>query len=177
MPKIYIIGASGAGKSFCAKRLSQKLGIVHLNLDDIAWVQSPHRKNMMIKRDKAEKLSCIRAFLSTHPSWIIEGAQSKDWLAPVVKEATQVLVLHVPVLIRDWRILKRSVRRKLGIEKSNHKENFLGVCRLIKFNHCYDKDILPAILQNLAQQGKSIHHVYRKWRFAPWRACSVRQKT
>ena len=165
MPKIYIIGASGAGKSYFAKRLSQKLGIAHLNLDDVAWIPSPHQKNTMIKRDSAEKAAYIRAFLSKHSDWIIEGVQSKDWLAPALDKAEQVLVLQVPVLIRDWRILKRSVRRKLGIEKSNHKENFLGVCRLIKYNHQYDKDILPQILQNLEQHGKRIHRVCGKRRF------------
>lgn len=78
MPKIYIIGASGAGKSYFAKRLSQKLGIAHLNLDDVAWIPSPHQ---------------------------------------------------------------------------------------IKYNHQYDKDILPQILQNLEQHGKRIHRVCGKRRF------------
>lgn len=124
MPKMYIIGASGAGKSYFAKRLSQKLGIAHLNLDDVAWMPSPYQKNTMIKRDSAEKAAYIRAFLSKHSDWIIEGVQSKDWLAPALDKAEQVLVLQVPVLIRDWRILKRSCVASWGLKKAIIKKTF-----------------------------------------------------
>ena len=123
MPKIFITGACGCGKSTFAKRLAKKLNIFHLDLDDISWKQSPDRKNFMIKRSDEEKQKYIHSFLSKHSNWIVEGAQSKDWLVPFVDSCTQVIVIDVHPFVRDLRIIRRSIRRKLGIEKSNHKEN------------------------------------------------------
>lgn len=77
MPKIYIIGACGAGKSYFAKRLSQKLGIAHLKLDDVAWIPSPHQKNTMIKRDSAEKAAYIRAFCRSIRIGLLKACKAK----------------------------------------------------------------------------------------------------
>ena len=162
MPKIYITGACGCGKSTFAKKLAKKLDIPHLDLDDISWKKSPDRKNFMIKRTDNEKQEYICSFLSMHSNWIVEGAQSKDWLLPFIESCTQVIVIYVHPLVRDIRIVRRSIKRKLGIEKSNHKENFLGVCRLLRYNHRYNKDILPQILEKFISRNKSIHRVSRK---------------
>ena len=162
MPKIYITGSCGCGKSTFAKRLAKKLNIEHLDLDDVSWKKSPDRKNFMIKRTDEEKQKYICSFLSTYSDWIVEGAQGKDWLLPFVESCTQVIVIQVHPVVRDMRIIRRSVKRKLGIEKSNHKENFLGICRLLRYNHRYDKDILPQILEKFISRNKSVHKVSRK---------------
>lgn len=162
MSKIYITGACGCGKSTFAKKLAKKLGIPHLDLDDISWEKSPNRKNFMIKRNDKEKQKYIHSFLSMYSDWIVEGSQNKDWLLPFVDSCTQVIVIYVHPVIRDIRIIKRSIKRKLGIEKSNHKENFLGICRLLRYNHKYNKDILPKILEKFTSRNKSIHCVSRK---------------
>ena len=162
MLKIYIIGACGCGKSTVAKKLAKKLGIPHLDLDDISWKQSPNKTNFMIKRSDEEKQECIHSFLSAHSNWIVEGAQSKDWLLPFIEACTQVIVIDIHPFVRDVRIIRRSIKRKLGIEKSNHKENFLGICRLLRYNHKYDQEMLPKIIEKFISRNKSIHHVCRK---------------
>ncbi len=162
MPKIYIIGACGCGKSTTARKLAKKLHITHLDLDDISWKESPNRKNFMVKRTDEEKQEYISSFLSEHSDWLVEGAQSKDWLFPFINNCTQVIVIQVHPIIRDFRIIRRSIKRKLGIEKSNHKENFLGICRLLRYNHKYDTLMLPKILEKFETQNKSIHKLSRR---------------
>ncbi len=42
-------------ENYTTKQLDKKLGIVHLNLDDISWQESSNKKNFMIKRTDKEK--------------------------------------------------------------------------------------------------------------------------
>lgn len=41
--KIHIIGGSGTGKTYLAKKLSEKFNIPHFDLDDLFWDNSSDR--------------------------------------------------------------------------------------------------------------------------------------
>ena len=50
--KIHIIGCSGTGKSYLAKRLSEKYNIPHFDLDDIFWDNSSDRYGVKMPDEK-----------------------------------------------------------------------------------------------------------------------------
>lgn len=75
-----------------------------------------------------------------HDSWIIEGVYYR-WLSRSFEDAGLIIILTPSVWLRDWRILKRFVKRKLSLIKSK-KEKLADLWRLIKWNHGYDTDNL-----------------------------------
>ena len=89
MRKILIFGNSGSGKTTLANELSNKLNLVHLDLDILAWsdTQPPTRK-LLIESTKE-----IDRFLSPHTSWIIEGCYA-DLLGYVSNNANEIIFLN-----------------------------------------------------------------------------------
>jgi adenylate kinase family enzyme len=62
--KILILGFGGSGKTFLAKRISQKLNISKLHLDEVFW------KEDKTKRETSYFEQIIRSFLeSSKSSW------------------------------------------------------------------------------------------------------------
>jgi adenylate kinase family enzyme len=137
LQRIHIIGGPGSGKSYAARHLSQRLGIAAYDLDELFWepaaqgygvpASEPHRD--------AELLS-----ITTQDAWIIEGVYYR-WLRPSFERADIIIVLQPNAFLRDWRIVKRFVSRKLGIIPTK-KESPLDLYRLIDWNHKYDTDNL-----------------------------------
>ena len=73
-------------------------------------------------------------------AWVIEGVYYR-WLKPSFERAEVIFVLSPNLYLRDWRILKRFVSRKLGIAPSK-RESLLDLYRLIQWNHRYDSNNL-----------------------------------
>jgi hypothetical protein len=65
-----------------------------------------------------------------------------------------VLVMHAPVWLRDWRIMRRFLRCKLGVEPSKG-ESVIEVWRLVRWNHAYDRNTLVAARETLRRIGRS----------------------
>jgi adenylate kinase family enzyme len=128
--KIYILGAAGSGKTTLAKSISRKLEIESTNLDDLFWENN--RNYYGIKRNQIERDELYNAVLEKE-SWIIEGAYI-EWPKKGFYKADKVLYLNIPKSIICFRILRRFVYRKIGIEKSDKKESLLGIYRLLKWN-------------------------------------------
>ena len=74
--KIHIIGCSGTGKTYFAKRLSNKYNIPHYDLDNIYWDNSSQKYGIKTKVEKRDKL--FQNILEKD-DWIIEGIYYK-WL-------------------------------------------------------------------------------------------------
>lgn len=104
MKKILIFGNSGSGKSTLALKLKNTQGLAHLDLDEIAWLDSsppqraPHSTSQAI----------IESFIREHGSWVIEGCYT-DLLEMVVPEANELIYLNLPIddcienaRNRDW---------------------------------------------------------------------------
>jgi hypothetical protein len=87
-------------------------------------------------KDRDVKLIAI----TSEPAWVIEGFYYR-WLKPSFERADVIFVLCPNVYLRDWRILKRFVSRKLGIISSK-RESLLDLNQLVQWNHKYDADNL-----------------------------------
>ena len=89
MKKVLIYGKSGAGKTTLAKKLSDKFTLTHLDLDNLAWLNTQPPKRKPIK----ESIRAIDDFLLGNSGWVIEGCYS-DLLAYVSKKANEVVFLN-----------------------------------------------------------------------------------
>ncbi len=135
--KIHIFGSTGSGKSYVTGILSRKYNIPSLSLDDIFWDNSDGYFG--IKADAEKRDRSLNEFLDG-PSWIVEGIYHHDWLQRSFEEADLIIGLIVSVWIRDLRVARRFIKRKLGLLQSKRKETWSGLFSLIKWNHGYDHD-------------------------------------
>jgi adenylate kinase family enzyme len=131
LKKIYIIGTSGSGKTYLAKKLSKILKIKNYNLDDINFI-----KKFTIKLPKNKRRSKLRKLLSKKNKWIIEGIYT-DWSIDAIKKSDLIIWLDPPFRVRSFRILKRFFARKFS--KQAH-ESFKDCIDLIKYSYKYKKD-------------------------------------
>ncbi|MCB1701769.1 MAG: AAA family ATPase [Pseudomonadales bacterium] len=92
MRRVLIFGNSGSGKSTLAKRLKQREGLEHLDLDALAWLPTRPPERMPI----SESEKAIRDFIAANDSWAIEGCYA-DLLELAVPEANELIFLNLSV--------------------------------------------------------------------------------
>ncbi|MCF6281245.1 MAG: AAA family ATPase [Candidatus Polarisedimenticolaceae bacterium] len=92
MRKILIFGNSGSGKSTLAKKLAEKEGLVHLDLDTLAWLPEmpPQRAPLITSKDKIED------FINSNAAWVVEGCYS-DLLEIVALSANEVIFMNLSI--------------------------------------------------------------------------------
>lgn len=134
MTKIHIIGGPGSGKSYIAAKLSKMLGLPTHELDNFFWDhESEYFGSQIPPVKRAEKLARVVA----QEKWIIEGVYH-SWTEKSFQQADYIFVLKTNVYVRDWRILKRFILRKVKLASSPRKENVKMLIDLLKWNHQYD---------------------------------------
>ena len=140
MMKIHIIGGPGSGKTFLAEKLSKETGIRHYDLDDLQWDNKSDVYG--IKREPAERDQLLYDVLK-HDDWIIEGVYYA-WCQQCFADANKIYVLIVPRYKYRYRIVRRFIRRKIGLEKGK-KETLKSLSRLLKWADKYQKENLVEI--------------------------------
>jgi len=99
MKKIVILGGPGSGKTFCAKKLSQKLNIPVYHLDDYYY------KPNWVVVDRAEFIAKQMEIIRLD-AWIIDG-NSLGALSERLTQADTVIFLDIPRYQRIPRIVWR----------------------------------------------------------------------
>lgn len=104
--RVIVAGASGSGKSTLARRLAASLDLPYVEIDSLF-----HGPNW---RPRPEFLSDVDAF-STGPRWITEWQYSaaRDLLA---SRADVLIWLDMPRCVTVWRVVRRTVRRRVRRE-------------------------------------------------------------
>jgi len=75
--------------------------------------------------------------------WIIEGVQSNDWTFESFSQSDYIVILNPNVFIRDYRIFKRFIKSRTGIEPWNYKQTMRNLIKMmVKWNHGYQLDEL-----------------------------------
>lgn len=142
--KIHIIGCSGSGKTYLAKALSEKYNIPHFDLDDI---QCDNNADGYGVKMPIEKRTELLDDILKNDSWIIEGVYYA-WVGKCFEDADKIYVLDMPRRIYTYRIIKRTIKRKLGLEKGK-KETIKSVYNLIKWTDTFQNKSMPRIMETL----------------------------
>ncbi len=148
--KIHIIGGPGSGKSYIASEISVAYNIAVFDLDEVFWDRAADRYGT--KASEEQRDAALSDILE-HDTWVIEGVYY-SWLARSFETADLIIILRPSVWVRDWRILNRFLKRKLGLVISK-KESLADLWRLLKWNHGYDSDHPPracASIQHLSHK-------------------------
>jgi len=128
LKRIYIIGPSGSGKSFLAKKLSNQLKIPAYDLDDIFWLKKP------IKKRPEQMWKPLLERISKKQKWIIEGI-FHAWVESAIKKSDLIIWLDFPPRTLSWRLLTRHIKRKLKGSPYKIKDTLY----LLKYSKKYSK--------------------------------------
>ncbi|MFT4313469.1 MAG: DNA topology modulation protein FlaR [Candidatus Woesearchaeota archaeon] len=143
--KIRILGGPGAGKSYITHMLREKLKIPAYDLDDIFCCKNTQNYD---DRAKPEVRDAQLKKILQHKEWIIEGVYG-DWTKQTFEQADIILILQPKTSIRQWRILRRFVRRKILFWQDNRTESLKNFLGLFAWSKKYDRDILQKIKDDL----------------------------
>ena len=155
--KIHIIGCSGTGKTYLAKKLSNKYNIPRYDLDNIYWDNSSEKYETKTEFEKRDKL--LQKILEKD-SWIIEGIYYK-WLEQSFKNADIIYVLDLPKYIYKFRIIKRFIKRKLRLE-AGKKENLKSLLNLLKWTDKFQNENMKEIDKILEKYKEKVHFIKSK---------------
>ena len=108
--------------------------------DKIFWDQNQNTYVRSSEESRSEKLNQVLS----QENWIIEGVYYK-WLADSFRDADLIIILKPPVLIRQWRIFKRFLKRKFLLGQFR-KESLSSFIEMFWWNQKFDKDNMVRIL-------------------------------
>lgn len=161
--KIHIIGCSGTGKTYFAEILSKKYNIPHFDLDDLQWDNSSDTYG--VKRP-AEKRKALLQDILKKEDWIIEGVYYK-WVNESFEKADRIYVLDIPGPIYRFRIVKRFIKRKLGLEKGK-KETLKSLLGLLKWTDEFQNVNMPEIRNILSRYPEKVTYICKSREMSLW---------
>ncbi|HEX8307185.1 MAG TPA: AAA family ATPase [Allosphingosinicella sp.] len=146
--RVGITGASGCGVTTLGGALAERLGAVHIDMDDHFWVATdpPYRE----QREVPERLARIRAEQARTGRWVVSGTLD-GWAEPVTGECDLIVFLQVPTPVRLERLRRRERERfgdallPGGAMHENHRE-------FIEWAAHYEDGTLPG--RNLPRHEK-----------------------
>lgn len=155
--KIRIIGCGGSGKTYFAKRLSQKYNIPNYDLDDIQWDNSQNSYGVKMPVEKRNQM--LNDILQ-QPEWIIDGVYYA-WVQRSFEEADMIYVLNMPKYLYSFRIIKRFINRKIGLENGK-KETLKSVYNLLKWTDTFQKTNMKDIIKILESHKNKVVFIKKK---------------
>jgi adenylate kinase family enzyme len=104
VPRIVVLGTSGAGKTTVARRLAGRYGLAPIELDDVST--GPGWTTIPAAELRARVLAALQA-----PDWIVDGNYERA-LGPLVLERADTAVwLDLPLRVSLARMARRTWRR------------------------------------------------------------------
>ncbi|HEX2944845.1 MAG TPA: AAA family ATPase [Clostridia bacterium] len=134
--KIYIVGAVSSGKSTLAKRLSATLGIPSYSLDEVVHIPDKSSPWGNIKRQAEERDQLFNSIIE-QSKWIIEDV-GRPCFEAGMKEADMIILLETPSMTRNFRIIKRWLKQRLGIEKCIYAPRLKMLVSMLRWSRDYD---------------------------------------
>lgn len=145
--KIRIIGPCGSGKSTVARELSRRLHVPCYEIDNLIW----DRSGVEVRYPEEVRNRMFREIIQSE-DWILEGVQH-GWTMESFREADWVVVLHPHVLVRDYRIIRRFIRSRTGLEQWNYKQTFSNLVKMVvQWNHGYDSEKILGLTAQFAEK-------------------------
>ncbi|MFJ5758680.1 DNA topology modulation protein FlaR [Neobacillus sp. NPDC093182] len=144
--KIHIIGSVGSGKTTLAKELSVKLQIPYYELDNVVWKR---HKSGDIRRTEDDREVFLNTIIHSE-GWIVEGVHNEDWVKNSFQNAELIIFLDTNYAIRTYRIIKRFVLQKLGVEKSNYNPTLKIFLKMFKWNRYFEEVGKPNFFNKFA---------------------------
>ena len=142
--KIHIIGSVGSGKTTLARELSSKLDVSFYELDNVVWKR---HNSGDIRRTEEERVEYLNTILNSD-AWIVEGVHNEEWVSNSFHNAELIIFMDTNYSVRTYRIIKRFVLQKIGLEKSNYKPTLKMFFKMFKWNKYFEEVGKPNFYKN-----------------------------
>jgi adenylate kinase family enzyme len=134
--KIYVVGAVASGKSTLAKRMSKIWNIPYQSLDDVVHITDRTHPWGNRKREVEERDALFHSFMQ-QPKWILEDT-GRPCFEDGLKEANTIVLLDTSSKVRNYRIIKRWIKQRLGFEKCIYSPHIKMLLSMFKWSKDYD---------------------------------------
>ncbi|MDF2484016.1 MAG: topology modulation protein FlaR [Herbinix sp.] len=134
--RIYIVGAVSSGKTTLAKSLSKKLHLPYHSLDEMVHISDQNADLGNRKRPIDERDSLFQSTIC-QPAWIIEDV-GRPCFEEGLKEAETILLLETSTRIRNYRIIKRWLKQRLGLEYCIYTPSITILKCMLRWSKEYD---------------------------------------
>lgn len=108
--RIWVRGSTGSGKSTLARRLSQSLGIKHVELDNLLWLPNWGERSR-------EDFRALVAEEVAADAWVVDGNYTPGVLDLVLPRAEMIVWLDYSFPRTFGRLLRRTWRRLVRGER------------------------------------------------------------
>lgn len=132
--KIHIIGSVGSGKTTLVRSLSARYNLPHHELDNVVWQRLDTGD---IRRSEKERDEYLKSIVKTD-SWIIEGVHY-EWVAESFENAEMIIFLDVSYRKRKYRIIRRFILQKLGLERANYAPTLKIFRKMFVWNKFFEE--------------------------------------
>jgi adenylate kinase family enzyme len=102
--RIHVFGASGSGCTTLGKALGERLGIVHLEADDVLWLTTEPPFSTV--RELADRHAMLAEMISRHESWTLSGSLC-GWGDLIIPSITLAVFVSIPKELRMQRLARR----------------------------------------------------------------------
>ena len=137
--KLYIVGSVASGKSTLARRISKITGMPCSHLDEVVYTPDPTQAWGNRKRPAQERDALFEKILA-QDHYIMEDAGRECFISGM-EQADAVILLEIPLMVRQKRILLRWLKQNLGIEKCIYKPRFEVLKAMFRWAKNYDADL------------------------------------
>ncbi|KLI02974.1 DNA topology modulation protein FlaR [Sporolactobacillus inulinus CASD] len=144
--RIHIIGSVGSGKTTLARSLSND-ELPYYELDNVVWKRTPSGD---LRRSTEERDHYLEQIVRSK-RWIIEGAHAQHWVNKSFEAADLIIFLDPPYFVRIYRITKRFIRQKLGIEAANYTASLKIFKKMFEWNRTFEKESKPKLVNMLGR--------------------------
>lgn len=148
----------GSGKTTLARELSTKLQIPFFELDNVMWER---HQSGDIRRSEEERIKYLNQIIQRN-SWIVEGVHQEEWVSNSFQHAELIIFLDTKYSIRSYRIIRRFILQKLGIEKSHYKPDLKIFYKMFKWNRVFEKVGKPKFFNAYKKYSDKIIRVTNK---------------
>ena len=111
MPRLLVIGASGAGTSTLGRLIANACATQHFDADDFFW--HPTDPPFTRRRRPAERMALMEAVFLPRSDWVLSGSPL-GWSDPIVPRLTHVVFLTLASEQRLGRLARREAARYGG---------------------------------------------------------------
>jgi hypothetical protein len=102
MARIVVIGNAGGGKSTLARRLAERRGLTHVEIDRLlwqdGWVPAPEDDYQRRHRE-----------IIGQDQWIIDGVGRQNSIAERIGRATEIILIDMPLWMHFWLAAERQI--------------------------------------------------------------------
>jgi hypothetical protein len=102
MPRVVIIGNAGGGKSTLARKIAERKGLKHVEIDRLLW-----QENWVLTPE--EVYTRQHRQIIEQEDWLIDGLGRQALIAPRIGRATAVILIDMPLWMHFWLAAERQI--------------------------------------------------------------------